>query len=47
MQNPTQGLLDISKPAQHAYEEGHRIGWNEARDLETESNSRYRKYNKF
>jgi hypothetical protein len=29
--------------AQHAYE-GHRVGWDEARVLEIESNSRYRKY---
>jgi hypothetical protein len=31
--------------AQHAYEEGHRVCWDEARVLEIESNSRYRKYN--
>jgi hypothetical protein len=44
MQNLTQSLLEKSKLAQHAYKEGHRIGWNEARDLEIESNSTYRKY---
>jgi hypothetical protein len=44
MQNLTYGLLEESKLAQHAYEEGNRIGWSEARDLEIESNSRYRKY---
>jgi hypothetical protein len=27
-----------------ANEEGHRVGWDEARILEIESNSRYRKY---
>jgi hypothetical protein len=37
-------LLEESKLAQHAYEEGHRIGCDEARILEIESNSRYRKY---
>jgi hypothetical protein len=30
--------------AQHAYEEGHRVNWDEARVLEIDSNSRYRKY---
>jgi hypothetical protein len=30
--------------AQHACEEGHRVGWLEARILEIESNSKYRKY---
>jgi hypothetical protein len=30
--------------AQHAYEEGHRVSWDEAMVLELESNSRYRKY---
>jgi hypothetical protein len=39
-----EGLLEKSKLAQHAYEEGHRVGWEEARILEIESNSRYRKY---
>jgi hypothetical protein len=39
-----EGLLDKSKMAQHAYEEDHRVGWDEARFLEIESNSRYRKY---
>jgi hypothetical protein len=38
------GPLQKSKLAQHAYEEGHRVGWDEARILEIESNSRYRKY---
>jgi hypothetical protein len=38
------GLLEKSKLAQHAYEEGYRIGWDEARVLKTESDSRYRKY---
>jgi hypothetical protein len=38
------GLLEKSKLAQHAYEEGHWVGWDEATILEIESNSRYRKY---
>jgi hypothetical protein len=38
------GLLENSKLAQYAYEEGHRVGCDEARILEIESNSRYRKY---
>jgi hypothetical protein len=25
-----EGLLEKSKLAQHAYEEGHRVGWNDA-----------------
>jgi hypothetical protein len=29
-----QGLLEKSKLAQHAYEEGHRVGWDDARVLE-------------
>jgi hypothetical protein len=28
----TQGLLEKSKLAQHAYEESHEICWNEAKD---------------
>jgi hypothetical protein len=39
-----EGHLDKSKLDQHAYEEGHRVDWDEARILEIESNSRYRKY---
>jgi hypothetical protein len=42
--NLKEGFLEKSKLAQHAYEEGHRIGWDNARILEIESNSRYRKY---
>jgi hypothetical protein len=42
--NLQQGLLEKSKLAQHAYEEGHRVGCVEARILENESNSGYRKY---
>jgi hypothetical protein len=38
------GLLEKSKLAQHAYDEGHNVGWDDARILEVESNSRYRKY---
>jgi hypothetical protein len=42
--NFQQGLLEITKLAQHAYEEGHIVGWDDARVLEIESNGRYRKY---
>jgi hypothetical protein len=38
------GHLEKSKLAQHAYKEGHRDIWDEARILEIESNRRYRKY---
>jgi hypothetical protein len=41
--NLKEGLLEESKLAQHAYKEVHRIGLDEARILEIESNSRYRK----
>jgi hypothetical protein len=42
--NLKEGLLEKSKLAQHAYEEGHKVGWDEVRILEIESNSIYRKY---
>jgi hypothetical protein len=42
--NLKEGLLDKSKLAQHAYEEGYTVGWDKARILEIESKSRYRKY---
>jgi hypothetical protein len=42
--NLQQGLLEESKLVQHAYEEVHRVGWDDARILEIESNSRYKKY---
>jgi hypothetical protein len=42
--NLKEGLLEKSKLSQHAYEDGHRLGWDEARILEIGSNSRYRKY---
>jgi hypothetical protein len=38
-------LLEKSKLAQHSYEKSHSVSWDEARILEIESNSRYRKYN--
>jgi hypothetical protein len=41
--NIREGLLEKLKLAQHAYE-GHRVGWNEARILEIESDSRDGKY---
>jgi hypothetical protein len=36
-------LTDKSKLAQHAYEEGHRVDWDDSMILEFESNNRYRK----
>jgi predicted GIY-YIG superfamily endonuclease len=42
--NLTQGLLKKSKLAQYAYEEGHKIRWNEAKVLKIETNTTYRKY---
>jgi hypothetical protein len=41
--NFKQGLLEKSKLDLHTYEEDHRVIWDEARILEIESNSRYRK----
>ena len=43
-QNLKQGHLEISILAQHDYEEGHWVGWNEANILQTWPNTRYRKY---
>jgi hypothetical protein len=40
-------LLEKSKLTQHANEGGHRVSWDDARSLETESNNRYRKYKEF
>lgn len=40
----SQGLLQKSKVAEHSYEEGYQRGWNEARILQIELNTRYRKY---
>jgi hypothetical protein len=37
-----EGLPEKSILAQHAYEEGHRIGWDESAILEIESKSRHR-----
>jgi hypothetical protein len=42
--NLKEGLIEKSKLAQYAYEEGLRVGSGEARILEIETNSRYRKY---
>jgi hypothetical protein len=42
--NFTEDLLEKSKLAQHAYEESHRVIWDEVKISEIESNSRYRKY---
>jgi hypothetical protein len=42
--NLKDGLLVKSKLAQHAYEENHRVGWDDAKILETESNSKFKKY---
>jgi hypothetical protein len=41
--NLTQSLLEKSKVAQHAYEGGHKIWWKEAKVLQTEPNTTYRK----
>jgi hypothetical protein len=37
--NLKQGLLEKSKLAKHAYEEGHKVGWDKARVLDIESHS--------
>jgi predicted GIY-YIG superfamily endonuclease len=42
--NLRQGLLEKPRLAKLAYEEGHKICWNEARVLQTEPNIIYRKY---
>jgi hypothetical protein len=42
--NLREGLLKKSKLAQRAYEEGNKVSWDEARILESESNSRHGKY---
>jgi hypothetical protein len=42
--NFKEGLLENSKLAQCAYEEGHSVIWNEEKFLEIKSNSRYKKY---
>jgi hypothetical protein len=42
--NLKEGLLQKSKLAQYVHEEDHTIEWDEARILEIEHNSRYRKY---
>jgi hypothetical protein len=42
--NLTQGLLDKSKLAQPAHEEGHKLCWNEAKVLQIEPKTTYRKY---
>jgi hypothetical protein len=44
--NLIDGLLEKSQLVQPAYQEGYRVDWDDARILEIESNSRYRKYNK-
>jgi hypothetical protein len=36
--------LKKSKLVQHAYEEGHKICWNEVKVLQIEPNTTYRKY---
>jgi hypothetical protein len=43
-QNLKGGLPEKSILAQPGYEEGHRVGWDEARILEIKSKSKYRKY---
>jgi hypothetical protein len=36
--------LEKSKLAQNAFEEDHKVEWDEAEILEVESNNRYKKY---
>jgi hypothetical protein len=45
--NLKEGFLEKWKLALHAYEEGHREGWYDARILEIESNNIYRKFKEF
>jgi hypothetical protein len=42
--NLKEGLLEKSKLVQHAYEEDHKVMWDQARVLEVESYSRFKKY---
>jgi hypothetical protein len=42
--NLTQGFLEKSKLARHVYEELHKLCWNEAKVLQIEPNTTYRKY---
>jgi hypothetical protein len=39
-----EGLLEIPKLAPRAYEQGHRVSWDEAKIFEVDDNNRYRKY---
>jgi hypothetical protein len=41
--NMTQGMLKKSKSAEHAYEGDYKICWQEAKVLQTEPNTTYRK----
>jgi hypothetical protein len=41
--NPTQGLVEKSKLAQHVYKESHKICWKEEKVLCTEPTTKYRK----
>jgi cell wall assembly regulator SMI1 len=44
MNNLKQGLMEKSRLAKHAYEEGHRIQWKETKAVQTETNNICRKY---
>jgi hypothetical protein len=44
MNNLKQGLMEKSRIAKHAYEEGHRIQWKEAKDVQIETNNICRNY---
>jgi predicted GIY-YIG superfamily endonuclease len=44
MNNLKQGLMEKSRLAKHAYEEGHRIQWKEAKAAQIETNNICRKY---
>jgi hypothetical protein len=37
-------VLEKLKLSKHAYEEGHKVDWDEARILDIESHRKYRKY---
>jgi hypothetical protein len=44
MNNLKQGLVEKSRLAKHAYEEGHHMQWKEAKVVQTDANNMCRKY---
>jgi hypothetical protein len=42
--NLKEGLLEKSRLTKHAYEGGHKVGWDEDRILDIDSHSEYRKH---